>query len=213
MHQHVSNAEGRRPAIALLRALARLVPSGLLRNGGSSRAEPNSVLLRSSACFQSAADAEAGQAQVPAVLDPLVVGLDRARASVSEYVRFVMGTDRKLGPMKALQVRSVHSARDGPPGRWTMTWLRVWFVPSPPPQSSRKGPRRLAGVLHPACLPVWRGMGAQVEPRHVVVREPYLLSAHVAIKVTGRDVVASAPSRSWKTPTGGMLDPYVTCPT
>lgn len=41
---------------------------------------------------------------VPAVLEASVVGVERAQASVAEYVRFVMASDRKLGPMKALQV-------------------------------------------------------------------------------------------------------------
>lgn len=32
-------------------------------------------------------------------------GVENAQASVVDYVRFVMDSDRKLGPMKSLQVR------------------------------------------------------------------------------------------------------------
>lgn len=41
---------------------------------------------------------------VPTVLDASAIGVERAQASVAEYVRFVMSSDRKLGPMKTLQV-------------------------------------------------------------------------------------------------------------
>lgn len=42
---------------------------------------------------------------MPQILDAVGVGLERAQASVADYVRFVMASDRKLGAMKALQVR------------------------------------------------------------------------------------------------------------
>lgn len=41
------------------------------------------------------------------MLDGADVGVDRAQASLAEYVRYVMAQDRKLGPMKSLQVRAV----------------------------------------------------------------------------------------------------------
>lgn len=50
-------------------------------------------------------DAETeGMEGVPQIVDEQTVGLDRAQASVAEYVRFLMAADRKLGPLKALQV-------------------------------------------------------------------------------------------------------------
>eukprot|EP00903_Cladosiphon_okamuranus_P013426 g12506.t1 len=55
---------------------------------------------------QAEADAKAeGAARVPVVLDALSagVGVEKAQASVAEYVRYVMSLDRKLGPMKSLQ--------------------------------------------------------------------------------------------------------------
>ncbi|CAN0118539.1 unnamed protein product [Scytosiphon promiscuus] len=53
---------------------------------------------------QAEADAAVdGAAGVPQVLDAALAGLDKAQASVAEYVRFVMSADRKLGPLKSLQ--------------------------------------------------------------------------------------------------------------
>lgn len=60
-------------------------------------------------CFvhaQSEADSSSGSLGVPTVLDAAAVGVDRAQASVAEYVRYVMASDRKLSPMKSLQVRT-----------------------------------------------------------------------------------------------------------
>lgn len=59
--------------------------------------------------LQSEIDARSGSAganaRVPQVLEAADVGVERAQASVVDYVRFVMDSDRKLGPMKSLQVR------------------------------------------------------------------------------------------------------------
>lgn len=57
--------------------------------------------------LQAEADAKGeGSAGVPVVLDALSagVGVEKAQASVAEYIRYVMSLDRKLGPMKSLQV-------------------------------------------------------------------------------------------------------------
>ena len=45
-----------------------------------------------------------GNTRVPLVLEAADVGVERAQTSVADYVRFVMDSDRKLGPMKSLQV-------------------------------------------------------------------------------------------------------------
>lgn len=55
---------------------------------------------------QSVLDAEStGTGDVPQVLRESEVGVELAQASVADYVRYLMAADRKLGPMKALQVR------------------------------------------------------------------------------------------------------------
>ncbi|CAN0529966.1 unnamed protein product, partial [Ectocarpus sp. 12 AP-2014] len=46
---------------------------------------------------------DGGMPGVPQVLDPSSAGVEQAQASVAEYVRYVMSSDRKLGPMKSLQ--------------------------------------------------------------------------------------------------------------
>ncbi|CBJ26427.1 haloacid dehalogenase-like hydrolase family protein [Ectocarpus siliculosus] len=46
---------------------------------------------------------DGGTPGVPQVLDASSAGVEQAQASVAEYVRFVMSSDRKLGPMKSLQ--------------------------------------------------------------------------------------------------------------
>lgn len=60
-----------------------------------------------SVSLQAEADAKIeGATGVPQVLEALSagVGVEKAQASVAEYVRYVMSFDRKLGPMKSLQV-------------------------------------------------------------------------------------------------------------
>ncbi|CAM9775303.1 unnamed protein product, partial [Ectocarpus sp. 8 AP-2014] len=46
---------------------------------------------------------DGGTPGVPQVSDASSAGVEQAQASVAEYVRFVMSSDRKLGPMKSLQ--------------------------------------------------------------------------------------------------------------
>lgn len=65
------------------------------------------LLLPPPFVLQSELDATAGMPGVPQVLEASGVGVERAQTSVAEYVRFVMASDRKLGPMKSLQVSAL----------------------------------------------------------------------------------------------------------